>query len=157
MKTHFSLSRRHICMGLTALGISSIMPATATAQKPEIFSNNGVAIRGYDPVAYFVAGEPQKGSQSFETTYKGTIWRFVNAENLSRFTSEPEKYAPQYGGYCAWAVSLGYTASIHPDAWSIENDKLYLNYSKSVRRQWLRDKENRIILADGNWPAVLDR
>ena len=157
MKTHFSLSRRHICMGLTALGISTIMPASALVQKPEIFSNNGVAIRGYDPVAYFVAGEAQKGSKSFETTYKGTIWRFVNAENLSRFTSEPKKYTPQYGGYCAWAVSLGYTASIVPEAFRIVDGKLYLNYSLRVQAQWEADRDNRIILANQNWPAVLER
>jgi YHS domain-containing protein len=77
----------------------------------------GVAIEGTDPVAYFEDGEPALGSSEFEHEWLGATWRFASAENRDRFAAEPEKYAPQYGGYCAWAVSQGYTAKIDPAAW----------------------------------------
>ena len=157
MALDFKLSRRQACIGLATSVFIPSFAKIAFAETPEIFTRRGLAIGGYDPVAYFVAGEPQKGSESLEISYKGAKWRFANSDNLEAFRSNPEIYTPQYGGYCAWAVSFGYTASIHPEAWSIENNKLYLNYSKSVRRQWLEDKDNRITLADQNWPAVLDR
>lgn len=131
--------------------------SSALAMKPEIFASRGIAIRGYDPVAYFKQRRPIRGNSKFETEYKGAVFRFANAENLADFNAKPAKFAPQYGGYCAWAVSHGYTASIDPDAWTIEGDKLYLNYSLRVRSQWEADKQNRITLADENWPAVLNR
>lgn len=157
MTHHIYLTRRKVCFGLAATTFMTVSSPAALAGKAEIFTKLGLAIGGYDPVAYFVSSEAQKGKTAFTLDYKGAKWVFANADNLEAFQSSPETYAPQYGGYCAWAVSHGYTASIHPDAWSIENNKLYLNYSKSVRRQWLQDKANRIILADQNWPAVLDR
>lgn len=144
---------------LTSLAATpSLLALTpAYAMKPEIFASRGIAIRGYDPVAYFKEKRAVRGDKKFETNYKGATFRFANAENLTDFITNPERFAPQYGGYCAWAVSHGYTASIDPDAWTIEGDKLYLNYSLRVRAQWEADKQNRIRLADENWPAVLNR
>ncbi len=114
------------------------------------------AIRGYDTVAYFTEGKPVKGSAQYTTEYKGATWRFSSKDNLAKFTGDPEKYAPQYGGYCAYAVSQDKTASIKPPAFTIHEGKLYLNYSKGVRKIWLRDMEEHILRANENWPGVLN-
>lgn len=116
----------------------------------------GTAIHGYDPVAYFHEGKPMEGSGEYTAEYNGAAWRFVNAVHRDMFKAEPEKYAPQYGGYCAWAVAEGYTADIDPEAWTIHEGKLYLNYSLKVREQWDKDREGNIARADANWPGVLD-
>lgn len=113
------------------------------------------AIKGYDPVAYFTEGEPVKGSRQFTHTWRGATWRFASREHLELFKADPERYAPQYGGYCAWAVAQGETVGIDPDAWSIIEGKLYLNYSKKIRRQWLEDVEGNIRKGDANWPELL--
>ena len=115
----------------------------------------GKAIDGYDPVAYFTNGEPTEGVKEFQYEWNDATWYFVSEQNLEKFKVSPEKYAPQYGGYCAWAVSQGYTASTDPEAWEIHDGKLYLNYNKSVRQTWLKDKENNIVAGDKNWPELL--
>ena len=118
---------------------------------------SNTAISGYDSVAYFTQNKPVKGSGEFSYSYKGANWTFSSQENLDAFKANPEKYAPQYGGYCAWAVSQGYIASTDPHAWTIVDDKLYLNYSKSVRQQWRPDAKNNIVKGDKNWPGLLNR
>ena len=117
--------------------------------------DNGLAIRGTDPVAYFTQGRPTAGSSEFTYTWNNATWQFASAENREQFAANPEQYAPQYGGFCAWAVSQGYTASIDPNAWKIVEGKLYLNYSKGVQRRWERDIPGNINKADANWPGVL--
>ena len=120
-----------------------------------MYQRKGLAIDGYDPVAYFTESDAVRGSADFEADWNGATFRFASAANKAAFEADPEAYAPQYGGYCAWAVSQGYTAKIDPDAWSIENDKLYLNFSRRIRRKWLRDVEGNIAKGDANWPSVL--
>ncbi len=115
----------------------------------------GLAIRGYDTVAFFTEDKAVKGSDQYTTEYKSATWHFSSEENLAKFIASPEKYAPQYGGYCAYAVSQDTTASIKPAAFTIHDGKLYLNYSKGVRKTWLRDMENHISRANENWPGVL--
>ena len=119
------------------------------------FSN--LAVSGYDPVAYFTEGKPVQGSSSFEHEWNGATWRFANAKNLEAFKADPEAYAPQYGGYCAWAVSQGYTASADPNAWRIVGKKLYLNYDREVQKTWEKDAAGNIVKADENWPKVLEK
>lgn len=102
------------------------------------FTSRGKAIRGYDPVAYFTEGKPSEGMLRFTHRWLDALWYFASDENRALFIEEPERYAPQYGGYCAWAVSRGYTASTDPEAWMIVDEKLYLNYSKSVQAEWER-------------------
>jgi len=131
-------------------------PATL-AQKPPVFADRDGAIRGHDPVAYFDRKGPVKGSKQFSHSWRGAIWHFASVENRDRFAAAPEKYAPQYGGYCAYAVAQGYTADIDPAAWSIVDERLYLNYSLRVRERWNRDVMGHIRKADANWPAVLER
>lgn len=113
------------------------------------------AIRGYDTVAYFTEGKAVEGSKDFSTEYNEATWLFSSRENLELFKAAPEKYAPQYGGYCAYAVSQNTTASIQPELFTIVDDKLYLNYSESINEKWLQDKASYIEQADKNWPQIL--
>ncbi|MBT5455487.1 MAG: YHS domain protein [Rhodospirillaceae bacterium] len=113
-----------------------------------------VAIEGTDPVAYFTQGKPVEGSKEFTHKWGEANWRFASARNRDLFKTDPEKYAPQFGGWCAFAVSQGYTASIEPEAWSIVDGKLYLNYSVSVRKQWQADVPGNIQKGIQNWPRV---
>ena len=142
---------------LVAFIISAALAAVpAAAEKDPVFTSHGnLAIRGYDPVAYFTEGKAVKGDKDFTLGWQGADWRFASAENRDRFSEDPEKYAPQYGGYCAWAVSRNYTAPTDPDAFTLVDGKLYLNYNKRVMRQWLEDRDANIESADKNWPTVL--
>jgi len=115
-----------------------------------------LALSGYDTVAYFREGKPVKGSDEFTTEYKDAEWQFKNQANLDAFLLSPDSYAPQYGGYCAWAVAHDNTAKGEPDQWHISNGKLYLNYNADIREKWLKDKAALIVTADKNWPRVLD-
>ena len=131
-----------------------------TSQKStaiKIYTENGVAIKGTDPVAYFQESKPVSGSDSFTYEWKNATWKFASAENRDLFASNPEKYAPKYGGYCAWAVSQGSTAPIDPSAWKIVDGKLYLNYDKRVQKTWEKDIPGNIAKADRNWPGVLNK
>ena len=119
-------------------------------------SASGLAIRGTDPVAYFTDGAAVAGSEEYEYEWEGATWRFSSEENMNLFAENPEQYAPQYGGYCAKAMSEGNVVSIDPEAWRIVDDKLYLNYSPEVQEQWVEDIEGNIALADENYPAVLE-
>jgi YHS domain-containing protein len=129
----------------------------AAADTPQIFADRSGAIRGYDPVAYFTLGAPVKGSKEFRHEWRGAAWYFASSANRDRFAAEPEKFAPQYGGYCAYGVALGSTPSIDPAAWSIVDGKLYLNYNLPTRASWEKDIPGYIRKADANWPAVLKR
>lgn len=141
---------------ILAAGLLLAIPATALA-KSEINTSfiGSVAIEGTDPVAYFAEGRAVEGSSHYTHRWKGAQWRFKSAANRDAFVADPEKYAPQFGGYCAWAVSQGYTASIDPEAWTIHGGKLYLNYSKGVQAQWSEDIPGNIAKGERNWPKVL--
>lgn len=117
----------------------------------------GPAIHGYDPVAYFVSGEPQRGAEAFSYNYQGVTWRFSSEENKQSFIESPEAYIPQYGGFCAYAASRNYIADVDPKAWTIDSGRLYLNYSLSVRKNWLSDKKSNITKADGFWPELVEK
>jgi len=147
---------RYNLLILLALLINLLVVNSALAIKP-IYSGGKerAAIRGYDPVAYFTENAPVKGSSEFSTEHLGATWFFASEANKQLFINNPEKYTPQYGGYCAYAVSRNSSASIKPEFFTIENDKLYLNYSNSVYKKWVKDKKKYIKDADKNWPAVL--
>lgn len=154
------LNRRAV-LGLAVMGVgvagASMISTPAFASQDPVYSDwRGRAISGADPVAYFTEGKPVKGSADFTHEWQGATWYFASAQNRDTFAADPERYAPQYGGYCAWAVSQGYTASVDYEAWRIVDDKLYLNYSKSVQQRWEQDIPGNIKSADGNWPKVLN-
>lgn len=134
--------------------------ARSIAEDPPVFSKkDNIAVRGADVVAYFDLAPSQpsvKGNSKFSTKWNGATWYFSSENNLKKFTASPKSYAPQYGGYCAFAVSHGFTKSTDPDAWYIEDGKLYLNFSRRVQKKWLKDVPGNIVKADKNWPKVLD-
>jgi YHS domain-containing protein len=142
-----------IAVALLAGAASSPAPASAGGIVNSSFLG-GVAIEGTDPVAYFAEGKPVPGSSALEHEWMGVTWRFASAEHRDRFAADPESYAPQYGGYCAWAVAQGYTAKIDPAAWKIVDGKLYLNYSPAVQTQWQADIPGNIAKANANWPSI---
>jgi YHS domain-containing protein len=131
-----------------------INSAMVYAQNKEIFSTEKGAINGYDPIAYFTEGKPVKGDSKFSLKWKEATWYFSSQKNLDAFKAAPEKYAPQYGGYCAYGTSDGHKAPTEHDAWTIVNGKLYLNYNKEVKVAWSKDREALIKKADANWPIV---
>ncbi len=149
------INRRSILAGAVALPALWLATGPASAASPEVFTRDGAAIGGYDPVAYFTKGKPVKGDAAHSVTWKGAEWRFATAENKASFEADPAAYAPQYGGYCAFAVSRGYTAKTEPDAFTVHEGKLYLNFDKGVRRRWERDVPGNISKGDANWPTVL--
>lgn len=115
------------------------------------------AIDGYDAVAYHTEQRAIEGSDDHEFEWRGGVWRFASAENRALFAADPEKYAPQYGGWCAYAMSdRGRTVRIDPEAWTLKHGKLYLNYSKRVRSTWLEDLKQNISEADGFYPQTTD-
>lgn len=141
---------RHAVLAAALLLFASIVPAFAG----EFFEEDGVAIRGYDPIAYFAEMKPVKGLAEFHAEYQGSTFYFSTATNRDRFTMQPDKFAPQYGGYCAFGMAKGYKAVIAPAAFTVVDDKLYLNYSESVRSQWKLDIPGYIHQANANWPDV---
>ncbi len=149
------LTRRSFLVASAALPAAALLSQPAAAAEPPVYATDGVAINGHDPVAYFTEGAPVKGTPEHVSDWDGAVLHFASAENKAMFDADPEKFAPKYGGYCAYAVSKGYTASTDPEAWSIHEDRLYLNYSKSVRALWAARKRHHIRQADANWPGVL--
>ena len=115
---------------------------------------NGVAIKGYDAVAYFEQGQAVRGTSENHYEWSGVQWYFANSTDREKFVSNPNKYAPQYGGYCAFAVSRGAKADIDPSAWTIVEGKLYLNLNASVKSLWERDRDENIKSADSNWKGM---
>lgn len=139
-------------VSLTAGSCTRAVPATAVN-----ITTDGVAIKGYDPVAYFTDMKPVQGSAEFEHLWNGAKWRFASAEHRDLFRADPEGYAPRYGGYCAYAVSQGRTADIDPEAWTVFEGRLYLNLSMEVRGLWEKDIREYIRKADENWPRILGK
>lgn len=138
--------------------LAALILQTALYSKDPVDALNkgkkGMAVKGYDVVAYFAESKPVMGSPQHSFEWMGATWQFASAAHKETFAAEPAKYAPQFGGYCAWAVGHGYTADIDPEAWTILDGKLYLNYSKSVQKKWDQDKEKWVMEAVKNWPTL---
>lgn len=113
-----------------------------------------VAVGGYDVVAYFTRNEPAKGSPEYSVEWRGAEWHFANAEHRDRFRKNPERYAPAYGGYCAFGAAKGKALASSPDYWTIEDGRLFLNLNEDVHGKWNADRENHIKTADSNWPNL---
>lgn len=127
----------------------------AFAAKPEVYTKSqNLALGGYDAVSFF-GGTPVKGAAAHQTTYHGATFQFSSADNLAKFKADPAKYAPQYGGYCAWAAAQGKTAPGDPRYYRVVNGKLYLNYDGNIQKRWEKDIPGFISKADANWPKIL--
>ena len=134
-----------------------LFAGSALAEPPiytRLFSN--VAVSGYDTVAYFTQDKAVKGTSKYQFDYMGAKWHFSSAANLAAFKSDPEAFAPQYGGYCAWAIGNNKIAKGDPRQWSRYNGKLYLNYNAQIKDRWLADKERLVPLADNYWPQLIN-
>ena len=156
------LSRRSALL----LGAATVLfSTTALAAEPPINTlKNSVfggrtdtAINGYDPVAYFTVGKPAKGLDNLATDWMGSKWKFSSQANLDLFKSNPEKFAPQYGGYCAYGVTQGYLVKVEPDQFTLREGKLYLNYDADVQSKWLKDPAGYIRDADAKFQALLKK
>lgn len=145
--------------GFLLLFTGVLFTSPALAEDPVytgFFSNK--AVDGYDTVAYFTHNRAVKGKKEFKIEYMGANWYFSSAGNLERFKNDPEKYAPQYGGYCAWAIAeKNDFAPGDPEQWTIINDKLYLNYDRSIQNKWLKDVPGFIAQGDKNWPMLFKK
>jgi YHS domain-containing protein len=117
----------------------------------------GVAIRGYDAVAYFLDAKAVPGNDAFVTEWMGAKWKFASQDHLDRFKAEPAKYAPQYGGYCAYGVANGKAVKIEPEQWTIVDGRLYLNYDADINKTWRADRANYIRQADSKFSQLVGR
>lgn len=147
---------RRIMVMLAVMVASALVTHLAHAETNVNVTPDGVAIGGYDTVAYFTQGEAVMGDPSFSHDWNGAVWQFANVENQALFADNPEAYAPQFGGWCAYALSVGeYAAEVDPAvAWSVVDDKLYLNWDEQVRSQWTSDMDSRIESGVHNWRTV---
>lgn len=130
------------------------MAFATLASAGEFFETNGVAIEGYDPVAYFTDQQARPGKVDFKAEYKGSVFYFLSAANRARFQATPEAFAPQFGGFCAYGMAGGYKAKIDPQAFTVINDKLYLNYNAKVQTEWNKDRAGYLVKAEAQWPSV---
>jgi YHS domain-containing protein len=142
---------KHKCLLLVGFVLLSLHSHSQTS---EIFATVDGAIQGYDPVAYFLEDRPVKGLREFSVMHSGVNWYFSSDKNQKVFKANPEKYLPQFGGYCAYGMSNGYKAKTEPDAFTIVDGKLYLNYNLEVRNLWNEKQTKYIIKANANWPTV---
>ena len=136
-----------------ALAFFILFAAAASAQTATktVYATQAGAIKGYDPVAYFTQNKPVKGKADITFDWQGATWHFATTENRTLFEQNPGKYAPQYGGWCAYGWAQGYPDKIDPDAWRIVEGKLYLNYNRSVQSDWEQKQQEFIVKADKNW------
>lgn len=141
-------------ISLRVLIVLLVVGCVDTICAGQFYERNGLAIDGYDPVAYFTEKKPVKGSPEFRVEFEGSTFQFVSATHRDTFAVDPSKFVPQYGGYCSYGMSRGYKAKIDPAAFTVVSHKLYLNYSDAVRFRWLADIPGYIQKADVNWPEV---
>ena len=145
---------RRLLFVIAGVLVLALALSLSTRAASEVHVTDGVAIKGHDPVAYFGAGKPQRGLPPLRVEHGGAAYLFATAANRDAFQANPARYVPQYGGYCAFGVAGGYKADIDPAAFSIIDGKLYLNYNKTVQRDWSKDTAGFIRKADARWPHV---
>lgn len=138
------------------MALALALNTTIVAAQALNTDKSGVAISGYDPVAYFSQTKALKGSPQITATHDGATYYFSTTANRETFIANPDKYTPVYGGYCAYGVANGHKVSVDPEAFRVVDDKLYLNYSKSVQKKWLSDIPGNIAKAEQNWPELKD-
>lgn len=145
-----------VVAALAAAGVFAYMQLTAPALAGAVFQGTtpGVAINGYDPVGYFTKDAAVKGSAKHAAEWNGVTWHFETAQNREAFLADPVRYAPQYGGYCAFAAARGQLAKTEPDAFTVHDGRLYLNFDQPIKRRWDVQREEFIETANANWPQL---
>jgi hypothetical protein len=156
MKMRF-VALRLIPLAVLAAMVPSTMAAAATPAPEVSVEADHLAARGYDVTAYFLQGKAVRGSKTHQLQYKGAIWQFASADALAKFKADPAAFEPQFGGYCAWAVSQGYIAPGDPEQWKIVDGKLYLNFNARAKELWEADQADAIKRGHSNWPVVLTK
>lgn len=135
--------------------VIALLSITTQAQKSSEYNQeNGVALQGFDPVAYFESFKATKGTKEFSVTHNGVVYLFSSEKNKTLFVNNPIQYEPQFGGYCAYGMSNGYKAPIQLEAFTIVDGKLYLNYNLKVKEMWLKEQSARIEKANKNWEEI---
>jgi YHS domain-containing protein len=155
-------SSSFVALAAAALVASSLTSAPALAIVPDSKANvdtddKGLAMQGYDPVAYFTDGEPKKGNSRFQLKHKGATYYFASAEHLQKFKDSPDYYLPVFGGFCAMGTAMGHKFEGDPNVWKIVDKKLYLNFNPDVGKRWSQDIPTNIAHADANWPQIKDK
>lgn len=141
-----------------ALAATLMLSASALAAGPDVnATSTGLALRGYDPVTYFSEGKPLPGDFNITAEHEGAVYRFVSEENKAAFAKEPARYAPQYGGYCAFGAAMGKKFDGDPNVWAIDGGKLYLNLAPKIAELWNADRPGKIKTADAQWSAIKDK
>lgn len=153
MQSNINSNWLRLCFAALATMIISLS-VPAFAKGDVLVSGKSLAIKGYDPVSYFVSSKAQKGVKEFSHVHAGNTWMFANAANKNAFIANPVSYLPQYGGHCAYAASRNTVAPSDPKAWTVRDNKLYLNFSKTVRSTWLPGIKQNIVKSDRNWPSL---
>ena len=142
---------------LTVILIAALSSFAVAADKTLLnLDKEGIAIQGYDPVAFFTDNKPVKGDPKFASIYKGATYYFASVEHRDTFNKDPKKYEPQFGGYCAYAVSKGKIAPVEIEAFAIVNGRLLMQYDKSIREKFAVDSQGNLTKADKNWPGVVE-
>jgi len=131
--------------------------AVASAKELQNVDRNGVAIQGYDPVAFFTDNRPVKGNAQFQSEYRGAKYYFASSEHKATFDKEPSKYEPQFGGYCAYGASQGHKAPVKIEAWQIVNGRLLMQYDLGVKDDFNKEQQNNLSKADRNWPGLVEK
>lgn len=150
------MNRRSLLFVAACATLVPLAASSAHADFPAIdVDGAGLALRGYDTVSYFTEGRPRRGLDAHSTRWNGATWRFASAANLARFRAAPQTYAPQFGGYCAWAVSRNYLAPGDPLQWRIVDGQLFLNFNAQAKALWEADRAASIVRGRANWPRVL--
>jgi YHS domain-containing protein len=145
----------HMKAFLATMFAISLVALAATADRNYVnVDRHGLALQGYDPVAYFTEKRPIKGDPNITAAYEGATYRFSSPQNKEMFEKDPARYAPQFGGFCAYAVSINTTASIDPALWEIVDGRLILQNSKRAWDKWHKDPSGNLQKADANWPRL---
>ena len=139
------------------VGVAGAGRPTDSHKVLENVDKDGLAIQGYDPVAYFTQSKPVKGDPNFRATYSGAVYQFASADHKNMFEASPAKYAPQFGGYCAYAASIDTISPIDPAFWEIVDGRLILQHNKKAWDAWHKDATGNLVKADQNWPGLVDR
>jgi YHS domain-containing protein len=154
--------RSLLVAALAAAPLMAALPNMALAFEKDSTSSvnvdkQSVAVKGYDVVAYFTAATPTKGDPAYKATHAGANYLFANQANLDAFKAAPDKYAPQYGGFCAMGVALNKKLDGDPTAWRVVDGKLYLNLNKDVQSKWSQDVSGNLSKANSVWPGIKDK
>jgi YHS domain-containing protein len=142
-------------LGILLILATLALPASA-AKILQNIDDNGLGLQGYDPVAFFTDGKPVKGNPQFTSVYHGARYQFASADHKKAFDSDPSKYEPQFGGYCAWGVKKNALYPVKIDAFHIVNDRLLMQYDFSTREQFNKDTQGNLKRADENWPGLVE-